>query len=77
MSIAGEDGQTHLDTEIATIDIIAEKEISRIGRIAADLEKLHKIKVLAMNVAAYGDGSIHFEQIRLCPQHAGPLFENP
>jgi hypothetical protein len=59
---------SYLDTEVTTIHIIAQKEVARLGRVATDLKKLHEIVVLAVDVAAHGDGCVHLQQIGLCLQ---------
>jgi hypothetical protein len=33
----------HLDTEGATVDIVSEEEVGRLGRVAANLEKLEQV----------------------------------
>src|SRR4051794_13494392 len=81
---SGSDGQpntlvmaAYLNAEIASVDIITEEEISRLGRIAADLEELHKIIVLSMDVATNSDGSIHLQQVRFGLQDLGAALEDP
>lgn len=37
--------QTHLDGEVTSVDIVSEEEVPRIGRVAADFEELHQIKL--------------------------------
>lgn len=51
---------TYFNAEVATIDIVAKKKISRICWIATNLEKLHQIKILAMHIATNSDGCVHF-----------------
>lgn len=59
----------YLNTEVAPINIITQEQISRILRISADFEKLHQVIVLTVDVSAYSDRSIHFQQIWFGPQN--------
>lgn len=68
--------KTYLDAEVASVDIIAEEEVSSIGRVTADLEKLHEIEILAVHVAADGDWGIHFQEIGFTFQYLGTLFDD-
>lgn len=69
-------GRTHFDAEVASIDVIAEEEIASLGRVTANLEQLHEIKVLAMHIPANGDWRVHFEKIGLTFQDLGALFDD-
>lgn len=35
----------HLDREVAAVDVVAEEEVARICRVAADLEQLHQVEL--------------------------------
>ena len=37
------EGRTHLDAEVASVDIVSEEEVSSIGGFATDLEEFHEI----------------------------------
>ena len=41
----------HLDRIVAAVDVVAQEEVARVGRVAADLKQLHQVVVLAMDVA--------------------------
>jgi hypothetical protein len=77
MNLEGPKIQDTLDTEISTIDVVAEEEIPRLGRIASNLEQLHQIVVLAVDVTADSDGRIHLEEVGLRSQKLRTLSENP
>ena len=74
-----------LDTEIASVHIIAEKQISRLIRWPAHFEQLDQVVELAVNVAADGDGGRHFEHVLLLGKDGrcfaddahGDLFGDP
>lgn len=68
--------QNTFDREVTTVNIVAEEEVARLGRVATDLEQLHQVVVLAVNVTAHGDGSVHLEQVGLCAQDVGTSLEN-
>lgn len=57
--------QAYLDAEITTVNVVAEEKIAGLRRVASHFKKLHEIKVLSVNVATDGDGSVHFQQIGL------------
>ena len=65
---------THLDAEVASIDIVAEKEIASFCWVAADLEQLHEIKVLTMHITTDSNRGIHFQEIGFALQNFGPLL---
>lgn len=67
---------THLDAKVAAIHIVAEEEVSSFSRITANLEKLHQVEILAVDVATNGDGRVHFQQIGFAFQDLGTLFDN-
>ena len=48
-----------LDTIIAAIDVVAHKEVVRVGRLTSNLEKLAQIMELAVNVAANSHWRTH------------------
>ena len=68
--------RTHLDAEVASINIIAEKEVASFSRVAADLKQLHKIEVLAMHITANGDWGVHFQEIGLALQDFCSLLDD-
>ena len=35
----------YLDTVVAAVDIVAEEEVARVGRVAADLKQLHQVEL--------------------------------
>jgi len=65
------------DAEVAAVDVVAQEEIPRLGRVAADLEQLHQVVVLAVHVTAHCDGGIHLEQVGLLAQQFGTLADDP
>jgi len=69
--------QDTLDTEVATVDIVAQEKVSRLGRVAADLEELHEIIVLAVHVATDGYGGVHLQEVGLGTQQLCALPEDP
>jgi len=69
--------ETYLDTEVTTVNIVAQEQISGLRGISADLEKLHQIIVLSVDVTADGNGGIHFQQIGFRPEDLGTSVDNP
>jgi hypothetical protein len=67
----------YLDAEVATIYVVAQEEVARLCRVAADFEQLHEIVVLAVDITTDGDGRIHLQQIRFCLQDLGALLDDP
>jgi len=67
----------YLNAKVSSIDIVSQKEIPRLGRVATHFEQLHKIVVLAVDVATHGDGRVHFEQIRFGLEDLGAFLEDP
>jgi len=48
---------THLDAEVPPINIISQEKVPRSSRIAANLEKFHKIILAAGSVVGAGSGT--------------------
>lgn len=57
--------KVYLNTKVPTINVVSEKQITRLCRVAADLEQLHEVVVLAMHIATHGDGGIHLKHVWL------------
>lgn len=68
---------SHLYTEISSVHVVSQEQVSRLCRVTANLEQLHKIKVLSVNVTAHSDRRVHFQQIRLFAQNFCSLLDNP
>lgn len=64
------------DTEIATVDVVSQKEISGLSGVATDLEKFHKIVVLAVNITTNGDGGVHLQKIAFSTENLSSLAQN-
>lgn len=77
MNLEGPKVKDTLDGEVATIDVVAEEEIPRLGRVTSNLEQLHQIVVLAVNITANGNGRIHLKKVGLCSQNLRALLDNP
>ncbi|TKW51225.1 hypothetical protein CTA1_2028 [Colletotrichum tanaceti] len=69
--------QDALDAEVASVDIVAEEKVSRLGGVAPNFEELHQIVVLAVDVTADGDGRIHLEQVGLGAEQFCAGSKNP
>lgn len=69
--------QDTFDTKVATVDVVAQEEVSRLGRVASDFEELHQIVVLSMHVTAHGDRGVHLEEVRLGAQEVSASPDNP
>jgi hypothetical protein len=55
----------YLNAEVSSVHVVSKKQVSCLRWVSSDLEQLHQVEVLAMNIAADCDGSIHFQQIWL------------
>lgn len=64
------------DGKVSTVDVIAEEKIASFGGIATDLEELHQIVILAVDITTDGNGCIHLEQVGLCAQDIGTGLED-
>lgn len=60
-----------LDGKVAAVDVIAQKEVAGVCGVATDFKELHEIIVLAVDIAADGDGSVDFEQVGFLTQDLG------
>ena len=38
-------GKTHLDAEVASVDVVSKEEVVGVGGFASDFEELHEIKL--------------------------------
>ena len=48
--------QTHLNTEVAAVHVVAEEQVTRGGRRPAHLEQLHQVEELPVDVPAHWGG---------------------
>ena len=55
----------YLDTEVPTVNIVAQKQVACLCWVPTDFEKLHQIVVLAVNITADCDGSVHLQKVGL------------
>lgn len=63
-----------LDGEVSTIDVVAHEEVVCVWVGAADLEELHQVVELAVDVAADGDWAFHGLYVGLVLQHFARFF---
>lgn len=66
MYLQGPQVQDTLDTKVAPVYVVAEEEISGLGRVTTDFEKFHKIVILTMNITTNCYRSVHLEKVGLC-----------
>ena len=66
-----------LYAEITSVDVVTKEEISGLGGVATNFEKLHEIVVLSVNITTNGDGSVHLQEVGLGAQKLSTLFQNP
>lgn len=52
---------THLDAKVPSINVVTQKQIPGLGGITADFEQFHQVVILAVNIAAYCNGGVHFQ----------------
>lgn len=64
-------GVTDLNAKITSVDVVAQKQVPCIDRVAADLEQLHQVVILPMDIAAYRNRRVHLQQVRLGFQNLG------
>lgn len=75
--LEGPEVQDALDAEVSPVNVVAEEEVPRLGGVATDLEELHQIVVLAVDVAADGDGRVHLEEVGLRAEQLGTRLDDP
>lgn len=68
---------THFNTEITPVHVIAQEEITSLGRVAANFKQLHQVEVLAVDITAHCNGGIHLQEIWLALEHLRAPFYNP
>jgi hypothetical protein len=68
---------SYLNTEVASIHIVAQEEVARLSRIATNFEQLHEIVVLSVDITAHSDGCVHLQQVGLGPQDFCALLDDP
>jgi len=66
-----------LDTEVTTINVITQKEVSRLGGVATNFKQLHQVVVLSVNVTADGNRCIHLEKVGLGTEELGSFLQDP
>mmetsp|Transcript_2978 Transcript_2978/g.5622 ORF Transcript_2978/g.5622 Transcript_2978/m.5622 type:complete len:332 (+) Transcript_2978:1011-2006(+) len=65
----GEEEEEGFDGVVAAVDEVAEEEVVFVGGVAAHFEEFDEVVELAVDVAAYSDGSIHSLHIPLIHQN--------
>ena len=68
---------THLNTEISSVHIVSQEQVTRLFGIASDFEEFHQIKILSVDITANSDWRIHLQQIRLALEHLCPQLYDP
>lgn len=62
---------------VAAVNVVAQEKVSRAsGWITSNLEELHQVVVLAMDVATDGNGRIYFQEGWFGMKNLGALFDN-
>jgi len=69
LDLVGEEEADGLETLLATVDIVPEEEVIRLGREAAVLEEAQKVVVLPVNVSANLDGGLKLEEDGLADEN--------
>lgn len=59
--LQGPEVEHTLNGKVSAINIVSEEEVSGVRGVSADLEQLHQIVVLAVDISADGDWRIHLE----------------
>lgn len=77
MVLLSSDHDTHLNTEISSVHIVSQEQISSLFGIATDFEEFHEIKVLSVDITADSDWRIHLQQIGLALKHLSPHLYDP
>ena len=62
------------DGEVAAIHVVAHEEVVGVRVRSADLEELHQVVELAVDVATDGDGAFHGLHIRFVLQYFASLL---
>lgn len=65
VNLEGPEVEDTFDTEVTTVDVIAQEQVSSLGGITSNLEELHQVVILAVDVTAHGNGGIHLEEVGL------------
>lgn len=72
------DEQSHsLDREVTAINVVAHEEVVGVRVGPANLEQLHQVVELTVDVTAYGDRALHGLHIALVLQDFSRLFAQP
>jgi hypothetical protein len=70
------EGKDALNTEVSSVNVISQKQISCFRYISSDLEKLHEIVILTINVSIDSDWRVHLKKIGRLPQDFGALLND-
>ena len=69
--------KTNLDTKVSSIDVVSQEEITSLRGITTDLEQLHQVEILSVDVSAHSDRCIHFKEVVLALQYFCPKLNDP
>ena len=62
---------SYFDTEIPSVNIVPQQQISRFCRISPHIKKLHKVEILTVDIAANRNRCIHLQEVRLAAENLG------
>lgn len=66
-----------LDGEVATIDVVSHEEVVGVWVGSTDLEQLHQVVELAVDITTDGDGTFHGLHVGFVLEHLTRLFAQP
>jgi len=61
------------DAVVAAVDVVSHEEVVSVGRLASDLEQLHQVVKLAVDISAHRDGTFHLLHVGLLRQNLTSL----
>mmetsp|Transcript_21994 Transcript_21994/g.62851 ORF Transcript_21994/g.62851 Transcript_21994/m.62851 type:complete len:376 (+) Transcript_21994:482-1609(+) len=70
-----EEESDDLDGEGAPVDVVAQEDVLPVAGLAADLDELHQVVVLAVDVPDHSDGVVELQQVRLLREQVRGLLD--
>lgn len=68
---------TYLDTEVSSIHVIPQEQVSRLSRVTTNFKQFHEIEILPVDISTYGYGSVHLQEVGLGSENLRTGFDDP
>jgi len=65
----GNEQQIAFNRKVASVHVIAQKQVPGLARVTSNVQQLHQVKVLSMYVSANSNWGVNFQHVWFCAKH--------